>query len=484
MKKAITKVVAVLLICVSIAVLISTLLANFVLTKEAPMSEEERLAIQNFERANYLKQSIYDNYYNDELTMVTKVPFPFKTEIWSTFGIMIPAIQASVWGYGSFLSMLYKFALYESIVGEDLGAVAAYDNALEGLMYYRKDGTDGKFLGYRHHRDLDKGGSNMNGISYDDDMWLARDILYMYELTNDQKYLDYAVEIADYLLECGAYIDLDPQIFIDFGIEGVTPETKIGGFYWDEELDMLHTCSNGPAIIFYSELYKYTNNEIYLNTAKKAYEFVLTLRSDDGVFYDCTEFNKMGANEIVGVKRIDKRKYTYNTGTPISGAVSLYETTGDEKYLNDAIDIAKSAREVLGAPVEDKDIVWYINEGGYGGGASAWFNSVLLNGYMDLLKYTDMTREYIEEFNKTLNWVYDTYLKAMDEDDKEALFTKFALISPEANYIDKEYGKLIPAGRYVSGWAMEKYIDVDILNICGSVDMLISLAAYYAKQAE
>lgn len=192
----------------------------------------------------------------------------------------------------------------------------------------------------------------------------------------------------------------------------------------------------------------------------------------------------MGANEIVGVKRIDKRKYTYNTGTPISGAVSLYETTGDEKYLNDAIDIAKSAREVLGAPVEDKDIVWYINEGGYGGGASAWFNSVLLNGYMDLLKYTDMTREYIEEFNKTLNWVYDTYLKAMDEDDKEALFTKFALISPEANYIDKEYGKLIPAGRYVSGWAMEKYIDVDILNICGSVDMLISLAAYYAKQAE
>jgi len=482
--RVVQNILLVIVLALSIALAGVVTIREFAAPPEPVKVRDAELATQNLERANYLKQSVYDNYYNDDILMLSAVPFPFNTEIYSTFGLLFPFIGASVWGYGSFLSMLYKFVVYESVTGKDIGAVKAYDKALDGLMYYRKDTAEGEFDGYRHYRDLEPGGNNINGISYDDDMWLARDIIYMYELTGDQKYLNYAIEIADYLLEY-AYVDLDPQMFIDFGIAGVTPETKIGGFYWDSYLDMLHTCSNGPAVICYSELYKHTKNEKYLDTAKKTYEFVLTLRADTGVFYDCTAFNKDESNEILSVKSIDKRTYTYNTGTPISGAVSLYETTGDEKYLNDAIDIATAARQVLGAEVdvEGENIVWYLNAGSYGGGASTWFNAVLLNGYMDLLKHSEVPHEYITELNHTLNWAYK-YLKGMSEEDKAEIFEQYSYCSPDKNFVDKEYGKLIPAGRYIGGWTKEKYKDIDVLNICGTVDMLASLAAYYAAPIE
>lgn len=484
--RAIQTVLLVIVLAVAIAlagvVVIREVKPTQVVKEPVKVRDADR-ARQNFERASYLKQSIYDNYHNDEIKMLSRIPFPFNATVRSSYGMLFPNIQASVWEYGSFLSMLYKFAVYESVTGEDIGAIAEYDSALDGLMYYRKDTSDGKFDGYRHYRDLDKGGQNINGISYDDDMWLARDIVYMYELTGDQKYLDYAIEIADYLIEY-AYVDLNPQIFIDFGIEGVNPEKEMGGFYWDSYLDMLHTCSNGPAIIFYSDLYKYTNNELYLSTAKKAYEFVLTLRGDAGVFYDCTAFNKNENNEILSVKSIDKRTYTYNTGTPISGAVSLYENTGDEKYLNDAISIATAAGTALRKEFEEQGIVWYLNAGATGGGASTWFNGVLFNGFIDLLEYSEVPREYIEEFDHALNWAYDTYLKEMSAEDKAEIFEQYAFCNPEGNYVDKEYGKLIPAGQYIGGWDKEKYMDIYVLNICGTVDMIVSLAAYYAEPVE
>ena len=169
---------------------------------------------------------------------------PRYVQLWHAF----PKHTGIGMGVRLFLSMLYKFVVYESVTGEDVGAIAEYDSALDGLMVIEKIHQMENLMDIAT-RDLDKGGQNINGISYDDDMWLARDIVYMYELTGDQKYLDYAIEIADYLIKY-AYVDLDPQIFIDFGIEGVNPEKEMGGFYWDSYLDMLHTCSNGPAIIF------------------------------------------------------------------------------------------------------------------------------------------------------------------------------------------------------------------------------------------
>ena len=102
---------------------------------------------------------------------------------------------------------------------------------------------------------------------------------------------------------------------------------------------------------------------------------------------------------------------------------------------------------------------------------------------MDLLEYSEVPREYIEEFDHALNWAYDTYLKEMSAEDKAEIFEQYAFCNPEENYVDKEYGKLIPAGQYIGGWdrKIHGHICIKYLRYC-RYDREFSV--YYAEPVE
>lgn len=252
-----------------------------------------------------------------------------------------------------------------------------------------------KFKGYAVNRSVVPYGAGA-GVAYDDNMWVCRDLIALYELTNYKKYLKLATEIADFLIE-DAYIDLDPDFLRE---AGYNVSDDIGGFYWDYRHEALHTCSNGPAVQALAALYRITGNETYLVCAKNAYNFVKTLVTPDGVFYDLMRFNKNENNVPVGVMNIDTATYTYNSGSPITGAVELYKVTGDESYIEDAKYWAESAYNYYA-----KDTAAGIKE--YP--SRTWFVLVLLNGFCALKPYDDNCKTYINSYLEGINYAYDNY---------------------------------------------------------------------------
>ena len=149
-----------------------------------------------------------------------------------------------------------------------------------------------------------------------------------------------------------------------------------GGLYWKEkDYTTKNTCSNGPGAVLALQLYAATKNKAYLDTAQMLLRWVdAKLLSPEGVYYDHVQ---------LPARTIDKRRYTYNTGTMLESYVLLYELLGDKKYLTRAQKMAADAYK-------------YFYKGGRWP-SHYWFNVVLLRGYLRLAKH-DANKKYINSF--------------------------------------------------------------------------------------
>lgn len=375
-------------------------------------------------RAELLSEGYYNSYWFEPVSILTNRPHG--------------DIEFN-WGYCGLLSLTYKMATLDDAY------LPKAEKVVEGLRYFRRL-VDRRFDGYSHSRALLKDGAT-NGVSYDDNMWLARDLIGLYELTNDRLYLNRAAEIADYIIRA-AFVDLDPQIFRDYGFTA-DPDTPLGGFYWDDRHDALHACSNGPAIQLLAALYRLTGNEDYLDKAVKSYNFLQYLVRSDGVFHDLMRFSKDSENNITGILRPDGPPYSYNSGSPITGAVELYRATGANKYLDTAKYWAASA-DTYFAKDSDVDGLKKYPSG------NIWFNLILLNGYVALAPYdAENTAVYIAHMQNSIDYAYDNYVT-----DRSLL-----------------YGPSLP-GDWINGWGDQDPKDVWVLNASSQAEIYATLAIY------
>ncbi len=198
---------------------------------------------------------------------------------------------------------------------------------------------------------------------YDDNQWIGIAALDGYFRNGKKSYLELGKKIHRYQMT---------------GYDSVLN----GGLYWHEnKKTSKNTCSNGPGIILALQLHKATKDRSYLDTAILLYNWINNsgLRSSEGLYYDNIE---------VSTKRIDKRRFSYNTGTMLQSNLYLYEATKDKKYLIEAIRIADSSLEYFYGSGKFRD--------------NYWFNAVLLRGYQHLLQHhKDM--KYILGFKKCLD---------------------------------------------------------------------------------
>lgn len=197
---------------------------------------------------------------------------------------------------------------------------------------------------------------------YDDNQWVGITAMDAYSKTKKVKWLDVGKEIYAFMMT---------------GFDTVSG----GGLYWQEgNKRSKNTCSNGPGIILALQLYQATNNKMYADTALLLYNWVnLNLRSPAGLYYDNINLEK---------NTIDKKLYSYNTGTMLQAAVYLYECTRDKKYLQQATSIADSSINYFLADKKFKD--------------DYWFSAVLLRAYQHLLKY-NKDKKYIAAFKNCLD---------------------------------------------------------------------------------
>lgn len=309
----------------------------------------------------------------------------------------------------------------------------------EGLDYYK--GTfvltsytqTKEWSIYGVHRSRIKNEAKVEGIEnvYDDQMWLVRELLQSFKITQDKRFLEHAEYLTSYVLD-GWDCTIDEN------------GEERGGIPWGPGYVSKHSCSNGPMVsplVWLHEYYENKNEPIehrfidvadgvsrkeeqqkksdyYLLFAKKIYDWQKRhLLREDGVYDDmmggCNPKNPEikninGTDYRVGILCKDRigPAISYNSGTMISGASDLFRATADDRYHKEGKELAGSSFGYFAKL--DKDIVGcysYASDG-----FNNWFNGVLLRSYVDFRTYDPEIADFIRTFQKNLDYGYEHFL--------------------------------------------------------------------------
>jgi predicted alpha-1,6-mannanase (GH76 family) len=286
---------------------------------------------------------------------------------------------------------------------------------------------------YGVNRGGSKGSAQVAGIEnvYDDQMWLIREMLEAYKVTGNNVYLQKAEYLTEYVIDgwdCTRNAD----------------GTERGGIPWGPGYVTKHSCSNGPMVsplVWLHELYKTKNDETayryidatdkqtrntmqvkksdyYLDFAKKIYACQKSqLLRADGVYDDMRGGCSPGNPETETVNGTVYRKgttcqdrvgpaITYNSGSMLSGAADLYRATGDNTYLDDAKKLSDASFQYFAKLGETKPGYYTYDISGF----RNWFNGVLMRGYVDVYPAYGTAADYIDSFQKNLDYGYDNFL--------------------------------------------------------------------------
>jgi predicted alpha-1,6-mannanase (GH76 family) len=179
-----------------------------------------------------------------------------------------------------------------------------------------------------------------------------------------------------------------------------------GGIYWcEQKKQSKNTCSNAPASVLAFKLFEATRDSSWFNRGLLIYNWTKTNLQDS------TDFLYFDNKSLTG--RIDKKKYTYNSGQMLQSAAMLYRLTGNKTYLEEAQHIAKSAIDYF---TEDfttskgKKIRLFKNTGN-------WFNAVFFRGYAELYRL-DGNKQYLTIFRDNMDYLWN-HIR-----NKDGLFSK------------------------------------------------------------
>lgn len=208
---------------------------------------------------------------------------------------------------------------------------------------------------------------------YDDNVWLVIDFAEAYNITKDKNYLKKA------------------ELVWKFVISG-WDEKLDGGIYWcEQKKGGKNTCSNAPSVVAAAKLYELTENKYYLEWAQKIYKWTkLNLQDTTDYLY---------LDNINLEKRIDKRKFAYNSGQMLQGAALLYKITGETNYLTDANNIAKSAINHFSKEIEKNGVKYRVFHNN-----DPWFVTVMMRGYFELYRI-DNNPEYVNYIKSNMDYL-------------------------------------------------------------------------------
>lgn len=142
---------------------------------------------------------------------------------------------------------------------------------------------------------------------YDDMEWIALTMVRLYKVTNNEKYLQTAKEL---------WVD----------IQGGWNDLYGGGISWNKGDGYYDkgVCSNAPACILGVKLYKITEEDKYKESAEKVYHWMRSV-----LYEPETGFLQEGMGT--------RFTLSYSLGTFLASGLGMYEITGEEFYLKDAI---------------------------------------------------------------------------------------------------------------------------------------------------
>lgn len=359
------------------------------------------------ERAKEYRDLVIDNYWDSEIQLLNH----FYPDNGTT---------AFLWPYFSTMGLNYQMLQLEP---DNEEYVKTFLDFVDGLKYYKTVRHDG-LTSYSSGR-----GTKNNGVGdvyFDDNGWTAKKFLEAYERTGEEFYLEETIKIYDYLVK-----------------KGWSP---LNGVYWCEnpanpDAFVRGLSATTPLVYLGAKLYKITEDEYYLDWAKKALEFIDTLENPKNhVHWNAYETIIEDGEFISG--NIDKNYWSYNSGFTMTSLVELYKVTNDYTYIEKALRTAKGANKVFGILDDNKGVRSYPPTG--------WFNTLLLQGYISVYEFDkDEVSKYIDDFAESIDYAWE------NERDEEGF------LAPD----------------WVTGWTQTG--PRDVLDQTGIAEILASLAYHY-----
>jgi hypothetical protein len=158
---------------------------------------------------------------------------------------------------------------------------------------------------------------------YDDNDWVAIELVRMYQLTHQAPLLGSAEGIMAF--EMAGWQEA-PGLACPGGLPFSNAATN----------NERNTVTTAPAAELATLLYKLTGDAAYLQFAEKAYEWVRTCLQQPVNLY---------ADHIGRHGTVEPTLWSYNQGSMIGAGTLLYQATGDSAYLYQARQTAKAALE-------------------------------------------------------------------------------------------------------------------------------------------
>lgn len=252
---------------------------------------------------------------------------------------------------------------------------------------------------------------------YDDIMWWVISLARAYQMTGDTEFLTYAESGFDRVWngstkvgDTGSYAD--PALGLGGGMFWSWNQSNPSEPKTSDYGKM--ACINYPTVVAAMILYNTTNNTDYLDKAKEIYAW-----SRENLFNPTTG---MVADSRHGKQEPDWSPTVYNQGTCVGSGVLLYEATGEEQYLKDAIRTADYTRNTMSAPY---DILPYKT------GHEEGIYTAIFAQYISMLIYDHDQIQYLPWMRRTINygWKFRDTTRELTSKDYKVQVSSTDLIS-------------------------------------------------------
>ncbi|WP_220700152.1 glycoside hydrolase family 76 protein [Sphingobacterium puteale] len=323
---------------------------------------------QFFDYAQKTLDVIYDKYGNAKNKLLAeKYPFDenFKADyLNNTTQAEQQKKYAYLWPFSGSFSAVN--ALMEQSKNKTAYQKILDQKVLVGLSEYRDEKR--KPVGYASYINSAPASDRF----YDDNIWLGIDFTDSYIQTKKTDYLKHAKEI---------------WTFVKSG-----EDDKLGGgIYWcEQKKESKNSCSNAPAAVFALKLFEATKQKDYLLEGQRLYEWTKAGLQDpnDKLYWDNIHLDG----------KVDKAKYSYNSGQMLQAAALLYQLTKEKKYLDDAQQLAEACLGYFFETKTGQDFPLLKN-------SNLWFHAVMMRGYISLFEQ-DGDRKYLDIFAKNLDFAW------------------------------------------------------------------------------
>lgn len=333
--------------------------------------QEKKETNPNLERAHITLDSLYKHYSAPE-TNLLRENYPFDEKYTATYlasqeQANIPNQYSYLWPFSGTFSAVN--ALFETSKDEEYRQILDA-KVLDGLEEYYD--TKREPHGYASYINAAKQSDRF----YDDNVWLGIDFTDTYMMTKDNKYLEKAKLIWD---------------FVASGID----DKLGGGIYWcEQKKESKNTCSNAPGAVFALKLFEATKDSTYFHLGKELYRWTKEQLQDTSDFIYFDNVNLKG--------EIGRAKFPYNSGQMMQAASLLYKLTNDKAYLTDAQDLAKACYDFFFTDFtpQNGETFRVLKE------HDVWFIAVMFRGFIELY-HLDGDKTYVDAFQKNLDYAWN-----------------------------------------------------------------------------